>query len=142
MTDSSPPSQPSGTQAQSLPFIQISRELIDYVRSLKLTGTQYDLWLFLFSLDPYGDRWIEIPPPEKLGNAFGVSDRTIQRAAQRLADCHLFDFQIERWKAKNSKRSISFPQNSTDKGIHLSATGSLCPELIKLHVRNLLRARV
>jgi hypothetical protein len=84
-------------------FVQIPGELIAYVRSLKLTGTQYDLWLYLYSLDPYGDRFVEIPPPKEIAEVLSVDYRTIERAAQRLVDCNLFEFQIERWKAKNRK---------------------------------------
>lgn len=103
MTDSPPNSPPVGTQITAPSFIQIPIELAQYVRTLKLTGTQYDLWLYLFGLDPYGDRFVEVPPPQEIATLLQVDYRTIQRAAQRLEDCHLFEFQIERWKARNRK---------------------------------------
>ncbi|MGI0488580.1 hypothetical protein ACN4EK_24485 [Pantanalinema rosaneae CENA516] len=91
------------TVAKSSGFVQIPVELITYVRSLNLTGTQYDLWLYLFSLDPYGDRFIAVPSPKEIAAILQVDYRTVERAAQRLADCHLFEFQIEQWKARNRK---------------------------------------
>jgi hypothetical protein len=103
MTDSLPSPQPRGTQITTASFIQIPSQLLQYVRSLKLTGTQYDLWLYLFQLDPYGDRFVEVPSPKEIANALQVDYRTIERAAQRLADCNLFEFEIERWKARNRK---------------------------------------
>jgi hypothetical protein len=125
-------------------FVQIPSELIAYVRSLKLTGTQYDLWLYLYSLDPYGDRFVEIPPPKEIAEVLKVDYRTIERAAQRLVDCNLFEFQIERWKAKNRKAfsktvlpveqftsepaqeqgSKPFSDNSLGKEIQILPTGS------------------
>ena len=77
-------------------FVQIPFELINYVRSLKLSGTQYDLWLYLYSRDPYGDRFVEIPSPAEIAVELGVNSRTIQRAAQRLQDADLFDFAIDK----------------------------------------------
>lgn len=142
MPDSSPNSQPPGTHPQPLPFVQISKELIEYVRSLKLTGTQYDLWLFLFSLDPYGDRFIDVPTPKDIGTLLNVDHRTIERAAQRLADCNLFEFQIERWKARNRKASIIFPQNPLGKEIQNWPNGSKWPQLDQVDATGISLPRV
>jgi DNA-binding MarR family transcriptional regulator len=54
-------------------FVQIPFELINYVRSLKLSGTQYDLWLYLYSCDPYGDRFVEIPSPAEIAVELGLT---------------------------------------------------------------------
>jgi hypothetical protein len=69
----------------------------------------------LITLDPYGDRWIDIPSPEELAALFQVDKRTIQSAAQRIMDANLFDFEVKRWKGKNNRplqRSADF---STEK---------------------------
>lgn len=157
MTDSDTDTSKDGPVGVE-PFITIPSSLLARVRSLKLSGTQYDLWLYLYSLDPYGSRWVEIPTPAEIAHVLGVDPRTVQRSAQRLADCKLFEFEIKRWKAKNtntlrrSKSNIlpktvlphehfeSEPNNgngsrhlSSDftpgKGIHLSQSGSFCPQM-------------
>ena len=83
-------------------FIQIPIELINYVKAKKLSGLQYSLWLFLYSLDPFGDRFVPIPSPEQIAIELNVCARSIQRAAQRLADLDLFDFNVNTWCAKNT----------------------------------------
>ena len=83
-------------------FVQIPIELIDYVKAKKLSGLQYSLWLFLYSLDPFGDRFVPIPSPEQIAIELNVCARSIQRAAQRLADLDLFDFNVNTWCAKNT----------------------------------------
>ena len=83
-------------------FIQIPIELINYVKAKKLSGLQYSLWLFLYSLDPFGDRFVPIPSPEQIAIELNVCARSIQRAAQRLTDLDLFDFNVNTWCAKNT----------------------------------------
>lgn len=85
------------------PFIQIPSNLLAYVRSCRLTGTEYALWLILYELAPTGDRYINIPSPRDLAQELRVDIRTLQRAAKRLEDLGLFTFEIQSWKARNSK---------------------------------------
>jgi hypothetical protein len=98
-------------------FVQIPIDLISYARTLKLSGTQYDLWLYLWSKDPFGDRFVEIPSPDAIAAELGVNPRTIQRAAQRLQDADLFDFQIEAWKCRNTTQST--PIKTPDKKLRV-----------------------
>ena len=56
-------------------FIQIPIELINYVKAKKLSGLQYSLWLFLYSLDPFGDRFVPIPSPEAIASELNVCAR-------------------------------------------------------------------
>ncbi|NJO74192.1 MAG: hypothetical protein HC833_10815 [Leptolyngbyaceae cyanobacterium RM1_406_9] len=123
MTDPPPSSEPKPPS-----FVQIPIELIKYVRSLKLTGTQYDLWLYLYELDPYGSKWVEVPPPSEIAQLLKVDVRTIQRCAQRLADCELFEFQIKRWKARNTTISAKVYDFSLGKEIHLRTKRSKSPQ--------------
>jgi len=152
MTDSN--FSPSQDGPLGEPFITIPVSLLAKIRALKLSGTQYDLWLYLYSLDPYGSRWVEIPSPAEIAQVLGVDPRTVQRSAQRLADCKLFEFEIKRWKARNtnafrrSKPKTVLPdehfgskptngKGSSDlshdftpgKWIHLSQSGSFCPQM-------------
>lgn len=119
MTNSVPDSPASGTRTKVSSFVQIPKDLIQYARSCKLTGTQYDLWLYLWECDPYGDRWVKIPPPVEIASLLGVDPRTVQRAARRLQDVNLFEFEIEAWKVRNMIVSVKTRDYSTGKGIRM-----------------------
>jgi DNA-binding MarR family transcriptional regulator len=138
---------------QIVPFsVQIPSELLRYVRSRRLTGTEYSLWLYLYELAP-SQNATEIPPPDAIAKEIGVDPRTIQRAAQRLADLGLFSFEIKAWKASNlnpfshlvlpgeqfvpqpSPSQDYSPPNpvlnySLDNEIHLPTERSRCPDNI------------
>ena len=127
MSDPLNKSESQSAESGRQPFVTIPKTLIEYVRSLKLTGTQYDLWLYLYELDPYGDRWIEIPPPDEIATLLRVDPRTIQRAAQRLDDCQLFEFQIKRWRARNTTIATKSRNFSTGKEIRMRTKRSKSP---------------
>lgn len=91
-----------------------------------MSGTQYDLWLYLYSRDPYGDRFVEIPSPAEIAVELGVNSRTIQRAAQRLQDADLFDFAIDKWKAKNTTNNGKGKNFASDKMIQKRTKRSRC----------------
>ncbi|HEY9670476.1 MAG TPA: hypothetical protein V6D11_03465 [Waterburya sp.] len=105
-------------------FVQIPLELIRYVRSCKLSGNQYDLWLYFWELDPFGDRWVDIPPPAEIARILNVNERTIRRSAQRLQDLELFDFQIEKWKCRNTTASVKLKSSPTDKNVRVQTKRS------------------
>lgn len=121
-------SDPS-TPGKQEPYVLIPVSVLEYVRSRKLSGSQYDLWLYLFSLDPFGDRWVDIPSPLEISLEIGFDPRTIQRNANKLADCDLFDFEIKAWKARNTTvrakptKAVNF---SSGKEIHLPTNRSIC----------------
>lgn len=136
----------------SITFIQVPLSLIDYIQECQLTSSEYKLWLYLFKLDPFGDRFISLPSPTEIAVQLKLSVRTITRAAQRLQDLALFDFQIHSWCAKNAtsnrvnkgkkQRSRSSPQvlearqncRQTDKNVptmtEMSVTRQGCPNLV------------
>jgi len=118
-----------GTQE---PFVVIPVSLIEYVRERNLSGNQYELWLYLFALDPYGDRFVEMPSPEEIAKTLKCSYRTVERAVQRLKDCDLFDFKIEAWKACNIRGRAYFGDFSPDKGIQMRTKRSKCPNPDKI----------
>lgn len=124
MTNSVPDLPASGTRTKVSSFVQIPKDLIRYARSCKLTGTQYDLWLYLWECDPYGDRWVKIPPPVEIASLLNVDPRTVQRAARRLQDVHLFEFEIEAWKVRNTTVSIKKRDYSTGKEIRVMTNRS------------------
>jgi len=127
MTNTEPSLQPVG--GSSISFVQIPVWLIDYILTLKLTGTQYSLLLYLWTIDPYGDRWHDIPPPEEIAAVLNVDARTVQRAAQRLQDCELFELQIKRWRVRNTTLSVRSPDFTPGKGIQTRTKRSKSPKV-------------
>jgi hypothetical protein len=113
-------------------FAQIPLELIRHVRKLKLSGAEYDLWLYLWELDPFGDRWVEIPTPSEIAKHLNVDRRTIQRASNALQEFGLFEFEIKRWRVKNTTVSTKTNFASGGKNVRsrtiLPTNGSKCPE--------------
>jgi hypothetical protein len=116
MTDTNDLPEPAVSQES---IVVIPSSLIHYARERKLSGLQYELWLFLYEIDPFGNRWVEVPSPAEIAIELGCDPRSIQRAAQRLQDCDLFDFQIKSWKARNTTVTTRSLENSTGKEIHL-----------------------
>ena len=112
-------------------FAQIPLELIRHVRKLRLSGAEYDLWLYLWELDPFGDRWVEIPTPSEIARQLNVDRRTIQRASNTLQEFGLFEFEIKRWRVKNTTVSNKTKSASGDKNARsrtiLPTNGSKCP---------------
>lgn len=90
MTNSTGDPQVPRTQGKVLAFVQIPATVIEHILSLKLTGTQHDLLLYLWTLDPYGDR-LEIPSPEAIAPLLNCDTRTISRALRRLGQEGLLD---------------------------------------------------
>jgi len=133
MTNTEPSLQPIGGSSNS--FVQIPVWLIDYILTLKLSGTQYALLLYLWTIDPYGDRWHDIPPPEEIAAVLNVDARTVQRAAQRLQDCELFELQIKRWRVRNTTLSARSPDFPPGKGIQMRTKRSKSPK-VDLFVQN------
>lgn len=111
-------------------FAQIPLDLIRHVRTLKLSGAEYDLWLYLWELDPFGDRWVEIPPPSEIAKHLNVDRRTVQRASSALQEFGLFEFEIKKWRIKNTTVSTKTNSTSGDKNVRsrtiLSTNGSKC----------------
>ncbi|MDJ0723914.1 MAG: hypothetical protein QNJ38_02250 [Prochloraceae cyanobacterium] len=71
-------------------FIQITPEITNYAIASNLTKMQYRLWLYLYHLDPFGDRKIAIPHPQELAEILKMSVRSIYRALRKLSQLGLF----------------------------------------------------
>ncbi len=59
------------------------------------------LWLYLCSMFPFGDVEQYMPSQAELAARFGVSRRSILRAAAELEEFDLWEFKVERWKGRN-----------------------------------------
>ncbi|WP_416671618.1 hypothetical protein [Egbenema bharatensis] len=82
-------------------FIQIPFEVLHYVRKCNLTATQYSLWLYLYELEPYGQKWIDLDINDA-AKELNVDPLTIKRAVKRLEDLALFHFEPKAWRIRNT----------------------------------------
>ncbi len=71
-------------------FIQITPLTTNYTIASNLTKMQYRLWLFLYHLDPFGDRPVLIPTPAELARRLNMSVRSVYRALRKLNQLGLF----------------------------------------------------
>ncbi len=60
-----------------------------------------NLWLYLTELDPYGDRYQELPNSKEIMTELKMSKATYFRAKARLQELELYDFQEERISFRN-----------------------------------------
>ena len=70
-------------------------------RARDLTKCQYQIWLYLWECDPFGNSWKHLPTPKQIAAALGMTDRTAKVACARLEELGLFNFRITKWEGKN-----------------------------------------
>ena len=73
----------------------------------KLTKAQYDIWTYLWEIDPFGNFKRQLPTPSEIAEELGLHERTVTRACDKLQDLGLFDFEIQRWSCINNYGSKS-----------------------------------
>ena len=73
-----------------------------------LTITEWKLWSYLITLDPFGDRYHELPPLVDVLSEVGISKASFYRALARLQELNLFDFQAEiKFRRLSSETKVS-----------------------------------
>lgn len=82
-------------------FLQLDDSVVEILMSDQLTKTDYRLFLYLFKLERWGDRFVELPSQSEIALCLGVCRETINQSQARLQNLGLFDFKITGWKVKN-----------------------------------------
>ncbi len=88
------------TQAKEL-FAQIDGWVMDILMSDRLTKTDHRLFWYLFKLDRFGDRFVELPSQGRIALALGVSRKAINESQAKLQSLGLWDFGVSKWKGRN-----------------------------------------
>jgi hypothetical protein len=83
-------------------FVQVSSEAIALLYSNRLTKTDHRLYWYLAALDPWGQKFVELPSQSEIALALGVTRESVNRSAAKLQQLGLFDFQIYGWRGKNT----------------------------------------
>jgi hypothetical protein len=73
-------------------FYPMTEKIIDRILSLNLSAAELRLWLYCLKLDPWGDRFVSLPPLEKVLQDLNIGVASFYRAKKRLQDAQLFQF--------------------------------------------------
>jgi hypothetical protein len=75
-------------------FYKLTPEMARTLRE-NLTLSEWRLWSYLITLDPFGDRYHQLPPMVEVLAEVGISKASFYRAIAKLQELELFDFQSE-----------------------------------------------
>jgi len=67
----------------------------------KLTAADLYLWMYLQMIDPSGDRLTDIPHPQDIAAAIGISERQVKWSIAKLEKEGLYHYQLDPWKGQN-----------------------------------------
>lgn len=82
-------------------FIHLEEWVVDILMSNELTESERRVFWYLFKLDRYGSRFVDLPSQKEMAIALNLSTRSIRRAIIKLEEMGLFDFKIFRWQGRN-----------------------------------------
>jgi DNA-binding Lrp family transcriptional regulator len=67
----------------------------------KLTSADWCLWSYLQMLDPHGDRMKDIPNPQEIAEAIGISSKQVKRSLTKLEELGLYETKIVHIRGRN-----------------------------------------
>ena len=82
-------------------FFQLSKEAISKIWSTKLSGNDWKVYSFLSLIDPFGDRWCELPDIENICQLLTISQASFYRAMSKLKEAELINAEDKGWRFKN-----------------------------------------
>ena len=117
-------------------FFKLSRETSDLLINARLTAAEWRLWVYLISLDPFGDSYLDLPDTITIFEKCRLSKATFYRAIAKFQELELFDFQDKGFSFRNlqgSQKRESCLKNETENlrnetGNLKSATATICTD--------------
>jgi hypothetical protein len=102
------------SQAPSGKYFALSPELAKELRAINLHASEWRLWSYLVTLDPFGDRYQELPDLVDILTECDISKATFYRALAKFEEHKLFDTQPLRIAFRNlrGQRIVSSVRNS------------------------------
>ena len=82
-------------------FYPLTPEMMQRLRKANLSRHEMSLWLYLTELDPYGDRYQELPSAIQIMSELKMSKATYFRSKARLQELNFYDFQEEKVSFRN-----------------------------------------
>lgn len=101
----------------------------------KLTGADWCLWSYLQMLDPHGDRMKDIPNPQEIAEAIGISSKQVKRSLVKLEELGLYETEIVQIRGRNLagaavkelKTNLTIVDKVIPERTKLSSIGQSCP---------------
>lgn len=81
-------------------FFKFTPELAKFLRD-NLSHSEWKLWSYLATLDPFGQQYIEAPPTLTILSECNISKATYYRSIAKFQDLELFDFQDKGFNFRN-----------------------------------------
>jgi len=80
--------------SSSQSFYPLTVSTLDQLYQADLSPSELRLWLYLSALDPWGDRYEELPDTLELMEKVGIKKSTFYAAIAKFQELNLFDFQV------------------------------------------------
>lgn len=102
----------------------------------KLTSADWCVWSYLQMIDPFGDRFIDIPNPQEIADILLLSEKSVRRSLHKLEELGFYATQIIAIKGKNlAGKTIKDNKLDKDKVVRertkMSENGQRCPKTDK-----------
>lgn len=81
--------------------MQLDDWVVDILMGDELTKTDHRLFWYLFKLERWGDRFVDLPSQSKIALVLGVCRQSINQSQAKLQELGLWDFKTTGWKARN-----------------------------------------
>lgn len=82
-------------------FYPLTAEISQKLRDSKLTAAEWRLWSYLVELDPFGDRYSDLPDTLTIMQAVDIKKTTFYTAIAKFQELGLFDFQEKGFSFRN-----------------------------------------
>ncbi|WP_066425123.1 hypothetical protein [Anabaena sp. 4-3] len=126
---SMPGVEPSG-------FYQTPNHMAMKAIRAKLTSADWCVWSYLQMIDPFGDRFVDIPNPREIAEIVGLSEKSVKRSIHKLEELGFYDTQIITIKGKNLAGKAIRDDKKLDKVVpkrtKLSTKRQSCPKTDKV----------
>ncbi|MDM3853851.1 MAG: hypothetical protein PT120_02725 [Aphanizomenon gracile PMC649.10] len=117
-------------------FYQTPNHMAVKAIQAKLTSADWCVWSYLQMIDPFGDRFVDIPNPQQIAEIVGLSEKSVKRSIHKLEELGFYDTQIIAMKGKNlagkAVRADKKPDKVVPEKTKLSKPGQSCPEKDKV----------
>jgi hypothetical protein len=106
---------------ETQPYYKLTQETAKLLRDLKLTAAEHNLFNYLATVDPFGDRYVDMPDVLTILSELNISKATFYRAIAKFQEHNLIDFQSKGFvfrnlrAGSNLKPEVSKPRASVSK---------------------------
>ena len=95
-------------------FYKLKTEMAYYLINGLETYSEWKVWCYLTTFDPFGDKYIELPPLINVLMICKISERTFYRAISKLKELELFDFQYDKAYIRNLTSKNNYDTDDSD----------------------------